>query len=81
MLSCWRQLLVACILLLWKFQTQEDEYRYDMRPMMKGAKVFWFKNQVWDNMLWSYVALHFWTFFECLMWYAYANGWATHDHV
>lgn len=64
-------------LLLWKFGVQGNEMRYDMRPMMKGAKVFWFKNQVWDNMFWSFVALQFWTFFECLMWFAYANGWAT----
>ncbi|MDG1432118.1 MAG: sterol desaturase family protein [Paracoccaceae bacterium] len=63
--------------LLWAFRTQKDDYRYDMRPMMKGAKVFWFKNQVWDNMLWSYVAMIFWTFWECLMWWSYANGWAT----
>lgn len=64
-------------LILWAVRVQGDEYRYDMRPMMKGAKVFWFKNQVWDNMLWSYVALVFWTFWECLIWYAYAHGWAT----
>ncbi|RYG90341.1 sterol desaturase family protein [Loktanella sp. IMCC34160] len=64
-------------LLLWRFAVQKDDYRYDMRPMMKGARAFWFRNQVWDNMFWSFVALQFWTFFECLIWYAYANGWAT----
>jgi len=63
-------------LILWAFRLQEDEYRYDMRPMMTGARVFFFKRQVWDNILWSYVAVLFWTFWECLMWYAYANGWA-----
>ena len=64
-------------LFLLKFGVQGDAYRYDMRPMMKGAKVFWFKNQVWDNMFWSFVALQFWTFWECLVWYAYANGWSS----
>ncbi len=65
-------------LALWKYRTQQDDYRYDMRPMAKGAKVFYFKNQVWDNMFWTLgPALAFWTFWECLMWYAYANGWAT----
>lgn len=64
-------------LILWAIRTQGDEYRYDMRPMMTGVRVFFFKSQVWDNILWSYVALFFWTFWECLMWYAYANGWAT----
>ncbi len=65
-------------LALWKYRTQQDEYRYDMRPMAKGAKIFTFKNQVWDNMFWTLgPALAFATFWESLMWYAYANGWAT----
>jgi hypothetical protein len=64
-------------LLLWKLGVQGDETRYDMRPMMTNAKAFWFRNQVYDNMLWSFVAMQFWVFFECAMWYAYANGWAT----
>jgi Delta7-sterol 5-desaturase len=65
-------------LLLLRFRTQGDEYRYDMRPMAKGAKVFYFKNQVWDNMFWTLgPALAFWTFWESLMYWAYANGWAT----
>ena len=70
---------VAGGLHLWlhRYRMQGDEYRYDMRPMMKGARVFWFKSQVWDNMFWSFVALQFWTFWECLMWWSYANGWAT----
>ena len=65
-------------LALWKFRTQQDDYRYDMKPMAKGAKIFTFKNQVWDNMFWTLgPALAFATFWEALMWYAYANGWAT----
>ncbi len=64
-------------LVLWAFRAQGDAYRYDMRPMMKGARAFWFRNQVWDNMLWSFVALQFWTAIECFMWFAFANGWAT----
>ncbi|MEO1140963.1 MAG: sterol desaturase family protein [Pseudomonadota bacterium] len=64
-------------MLLWVLKVQDDDYRYDMRPMMKGAKVFHFNNQVYDNMFWSYVAIQFLTFYECLMWWSYANGWAT----
>lgn len=64
-------------LLLWRFGVQGDEMRYDMRPMMKNTKAFFFKNQVWDNILWCFVAMQFWTFWECFLWYAYANGWAT----
>ncbi|MEM8687036.1 MAG: sterol desaturase family protein [Pseudomonadota bacterium] len=63
-------------LLLWRLKAQANEYRYDMRPMATGAKTFFFKDQVLDNMLWSYVALQFWTLFECFMWWSYANGWA-----
>ena len=59
------------------FKLQGDEYRYDLRPMMKRAKLFHFHDQVLDNMFWSFVALKFWTFWECLMWWSYANGWAT----
>ena len=65
-------------LALWKYRTQGDEYRYDMRPMAKGVKAFTFNNQVWDNMFWTLgPALLFATFWESLMWYSYANGWAT----
>ena len=64
-------------LVLLRYKVQGNEYRYDMRPMMKGTRIFHFRNQVWDNMFWTYVALHFWTFWECLMWWSYANGWAT----
>lgn len=64
-------------LILWRFGAQGDEMRYDMRPMMKGPKAFWFRNHVWDNMFWSFVALQFWSFWECVMWWAYANGWST----
>ena len=64
-------------LLLWRFGVQGDMYRYDLRPMMTGTRAFWFRSQVLDNMFWSFVALQFWTFWECFIWYAYANGWAT----
>lgn len=64
-------------LALWKYRAQEDDYRYDMRPMMTGARAFTFRTQVWDNMFWTLgPALLFITFWEALMWYAYANGWA-----
>jgi len=64
-------------LLLWRLRVQDDDYRYDLRPLAVKARAFFFKNQVWDNMLWSYVAVFFWTGFECLMWWAFANGWVT----
>jgi len=64
-------------LLLWSLRVQDDEYRYDMRPMMTGNRMFFFKSQIRDNIFWSYVALFLWTGFECLIWWASANGWVT----
>ncbi|MEM6375840.1 MAG: sterol desaturase family protein [Pseudomonadota bacterium] len=64
-------------LALWKYRVQADAYRYDLKPMARGAKIFTFRNQVWDNMFWTLgPALAFATFWEALMWHAYANGWA-----
>lgn len=60
-----------------KFRAQGDAHRYDMRPMMTNTRTFWFRNQVYDNMLWSFVALQFWVGFECILWWSYANGYPT----
>ncbi len=64
---------------LWlhSFARQGDRERYDLRPMGRGVRAFHFNHQVWDNMLWSFVALQFWTFWECLIYWAWANGYAT----
>lgn len=65
-------------LLLNRWRVQGDDYRYDLRPMVKGSKIFTFRNQVWDNMFWTLgPALLFWTFWESLILWSYANGWAT----
>ncbi len=64
-------------LVLWRYRLQDDDYRYDMRPMARGARIFTFSDQVRDNMFWTLgPALTFWTFWECLIWWTYANGWA-----
>ena len=65
-------------LYLFTFKKQDDEEHYDLKPMAKGSKVFHFKNQVYDNMFWTLTAaLTFWTAWECLIYWAYANGYAT----
>ncbi|MEM7431666.1 MAG: sterol desaturase family protein [Pseudomonadota bacterium] len=53
---------------------QGNDYRYDARPMAKNSRVFHFNNQVWDNVFWSFIAVQWWTFWECLMYWAWANG-------
>ena len=72
-------LLVTGGLHLWviKYAKQGDDYRYDMRPMATNSRVFTFNDQVWDNVFWSLVAVQWWTLWECLTYWAFANGWIT----
>jgi lathosterol oxidase len=70
--------IVAGGLHLWFYvaEKQGDNFRCDMRPMMKNARVFWFKDQVHDNMFWTLTSgVFFWTAWECTMLWLYANGW------
>lgn len=62
---------------LWKYQRQGDEYRYDLKPMATNSRVFSFRNQVADNVFWTFIAVGWWTFWECLIYYAWSQGWAT----
>lgn len=58
------------------FRKQEDELRYDTRPS-PNPKGFHFGSQVRDNMFWTLgSAVLIGTLFECLMLWAYANGYA-----
>ena len=73
-------LTVAGGLHLWffTFRGQKDELRYDARPLSKESKIFHFGNQVWDNMFWTLVSsVLVGTLWECLLLWAYANGYAT----
>ena len=65
-------------LLLFTFRRQQDETRYDARPLGTKSKQFHFGNQVWDNMFWTLVgSVPIGTLWECLLLWAYANGHAT----
>ena len=71
---------VAGALHLWLhgFSRQGDEMRYDARPLARKSRVFHFNNQVLDNMFWTLgSSVLVGTLFECLMWWGYANGYAT----
>jgi len=60
------------------FKMQGDETRYDGRPLARNSKVFHFNNQVLDNMFWTLTSsVLVGTLYECLIWWAYANGVAT----
>ncbi len=70
-------LLVAGSLHLYfyRFKKQGDKEKYDPRELERQSKLFHFNNQVWDNMFWVLTsAVAFWTFYEVLMMWAYANG-------
>ena len=65
-------------LLLFTFARQGDETHYDARPLAKKSKVFHFGNQVWDNIFWTLCgSVPIGTLWECLLLWAYANGYAT----
>lgn len=73
-------LTIAGGLHLWffTFRKQDDDLRYDARPLSKKSKVFHFGNQVWDNMFWTLASsVLVGTLWECLLLWAYANGYAT----
>ena len=65
-------------LFLFKFKKQGNDQRYDDRPLATNSKIFHFRNQVWDNMFWTLGgSVPVGTLFECLLLWAYANGYAT----
>ena len=62
-------------LYFYTFHRQGDTEKYDPRDLARKSKLFHFNNQVWDNMFWVLTsAVGFWTFYEVLMMWAYANG-------
>jgi len=65
-------------LLLFTLARQGDEQRYDARPLVKKSKVFHFGSQLRDNVFWTLVgSVPIGTLWECLLLWAYANGYAT----
>ena len=65
-------------LLLFTFSKQNNEQRYDARPLAKNSRVFHFGNQVWDNMFWTLASsVPIGTLWECVLLWAYANGYAS----
>lgn len=59
------------------YRKQDDERRYDARPLARDNRVFTFNNQVLDNMFWTCASgVTVWTAYEALMMWALANGYA-----
>lgn len=65
-------------LFLFTCRKQDDEFRYDARPLARHSKIFHFGNQVWDNIFWTLVgSVPIGTLWECLMLWSFANGHVT----
>ena len=62
---------------LWfyKWRKQGRLKKYNANWMSRKNSTFLFKDQVWDNMFWSYSGALFWSAYECGLWWAYANDW------
>lgn len=70
---------VAGGLHLWfhKYAMQGQGQKYDPRPFPRQGRMFTLNSQLADNMIWSLASgVTIWSGFECLMWWAYANGFA-----
>jgi len=62
-------------LYFYTFRRQGEKRKFDKREMATNSAVFKFKDQVLDNMYYSLVyGVTFWTAFECLFLWLYANG-------
>ena len=57
------------------FKMQGRLKKYNGNWQSKNNPTFLFKDQVYDNVFWSYSGLLIWTAYECGLWMAYANGW------
>ena len=76
-----RNLALLCLvagglhLCLYRIGTQGRELKNDPRDFSVGNRVFWFRNQVRDNVFWSLASgVTVWTGFEVLFFWAAANG-------
>ncbi len=67
----------ALHLFLFTFTAQGDKLKFDARPMMKNNGMYAFRDQVRDNMFWSFAGgLTAWTLLEALYFWGAANGYA-----
>ena len=65
-------------LYLHTFAKQGKELKYDKRELGKSNRRFHFNNQNWDNMFWTLTTgVLCWTFWESLLLWGFANGYAT----
>ena len=80
------EILVRNVVLMWAFtgafhlwlyswRKQGRLKKYNANWMAKDSPTFLFRDQVKDNIFWAMIGTVIWTAYECVMWWAYANGW------
>lgn len=47
--------------------------KYNGKWLAKNDKRFLFNDQLWDNVFWSMTGVMWWTAYECVLWWGYAN--------
>eukprot|EP01037_Dinobryon_pediforme_P017792 gene17791-18012_t len=71
--------LISAVLFLWYFwlyfkKTQGTDFKYSNKWLARDNPQFLFKNQVLDNLFWTYVSgVPIWTAFEVVTMWLYAN--------
>ncbi len=62
-------------LYFYRWRKQDDDQKYDARPLIRDNKKFTFNSQVLDNMFWSIASgVTIWSGYEVLMMWSMANG-------
>ncbi len=62
---------------LYGWKKQGDDYKFDRRGPAKNARIFLWNDQYWDNITYALLSgVTVWTFYDAIVWMAYANGWA-----
>ncbi len=62
-------------LYFYRWRKQDDDLKYDARPLISNNKKFTFNSQVLDNMFWSIASgVTIWSGYEVLMMWSMANG-------
>ena len=60
-------------------RSQDKRFKYDERWLSTTARRFMWRNQAWDNAFWSLASAPvFWTFWEALLYWCYANDYIPH---
>ncbi|MGI9371184.1 MAG: sterol desaturase family protein [Hyphomicrobiales bacterium] len=64
-------------LYFYSWRKQKERLKFDARKLVEKSRLFTFKNQVIDNMVWSLGSgVAIWTAYEVLMFWLMANGYA-----